>query len=308
MEHFRHTAHIGTHSLSYALRGIPRQPGAPLVVILSGIRRSALDWSAVCRHIESEMSVLLYERSGYGRSEESPNEPDSITVVAELSRLLTAVALEPPYLVVGHSWGGILAREFVAARPVEDIYGLVLVDPVQERMQFETWPDDSIEAVIDGLDYMETVGLTKDHQLTESEWNDLVAEESSSKHARQAGRELPYLQVSRAVIAEKQQLIPGQDLLKGKPLSVLMGNSKQDLERLYKAGVANGRGTEVQRAKFREYLAKWEQNEESFQRELLHMSSLARFSATTRSGHNIQLTEPELIANEIRWALQNSQN
>lgn len=230
MEHFQHTAHIGTHSLSYALRGIVRRPGAPLVIILTGITSSALEWSAVCRHIESEASVLLYERSGYGRSEESPNEPDSLTIVDELSRLLAAAALEPPYLIVGHSWGGIIAREFIAVRRSEDICGLALVDPVQERMLFETWPDPSIAAVTEGLDYMEVVGLTRDYRLTESEWKELMAEESSDQHARQAVRELPYLQVSRGTLAEKQQLLPGRDLLKGKPVGVLRGNSRRDHE------------------------------------------------------------------------------
>lgn len=304
MEHFRHTAHIGTHSLSYALRGIARQPGRLLVIILPGITSSALEWSAVSRDLESEASVLLYERSGYGLSAESPNEPDSLTIADELSRLLAAAALEPPYLLVGHSWGGMLAREFVAAWPIEDICGLVLVDAVQERMQFEIWPDPSIAAVTERLDYMEITGLTRDYRLTDLEWKELMSEEASDKHARQAVRELPYLQVSRAVLAEKQQLLPGRNLLQGKPVSVLRGNSKRDHELLYEAGVARGGGTEPQRAKFREYLARWEQSEYAFQRELLNLSSTARMSTTTRSGHNIQITEPERVADEIRWVLQ----
>ena len=205
MEYFQHTAHIGTHSLSYALRGIARRRGDPLVIVLAGVTRSALEWSAVCRHIESEASVLLYERSGYGRSEESPNDPDSLTVVDELSRLLIAADLKPPYLIVGHSWGGILAREFIAAHPNEDIYGLVLVDPIQERMVVEVWPDPNIQAVTEGLHYMEVVQLTRNHRFTESEWKDLVAEMSSEKHTRQATRELPYLQVSRAVIEKRRK-------------------------------------------------------------------------------------------------------
>jgi hypothetical protein len=182
-----------------------------------------------------------------------------------------------------------------------------MVDPVQERMRFETWPDPSIEAVNEGLDYMEVVGLTKNYKLTESEWADLMAEEASEKHTLQANREMPYLQLSRAVIAKKQQLVPGRNLLQGKPLAVLMGNSSRDLELLYKAGVDKGQGTEAQRAKFRAYLEQWDQTEEDCQRELLHLSTTTRFSTATRSGHNIQITEPERIAEEIRWVIQNLQ-
>ncbi|KAJ5508794.1 catalytic protein [Penicillium freii] len=305
MKHFRHTAHIGTHSLSYALRGIPRQPGAPLVVVLTGITSSALEWSAVCRHLEHEASVLLYERTGYGQSEACPTaEPDSLTIVDELSRLLVAAALPPPYLVVGHSWGGILAREFLAARGHEAICGMVLVDAVQERMLFEMWPDPSIAAVTAGLDYMEVVGLTRDHRLTESEWAELMAEEASPHHERQAVRELPYLQISRKLLAQKHQVLPGRNLLHSKPLSVLRGNSLRDQERMYYRGVAEGLGTEAQRATFRDYLDKWDRSEEAFQRELLNLSNTARFSTTSQSGHNIQITEPERVADEIRWVLR----
>ncbi|KAJ6039186.1 catalytic protein [Penicillium canescens] len=229
MEHFRHTAHIGTHTLSYALRGIPRQPGAPLVVVFTGITSSALEWSAVCRDLEQEATLLLYERSGYGQSEATVAEPDSLTIVEELSRLLVTAALPPPYLV--------------------------------ERMLFETWPDPSIAAVTAGLDYMEVVGLSHDHQLTDAEWAELMAEEASSHHARQAVRELPYLQISRPVLARKQQLHPatpdgGRALLHGQPLSVLRGISYRDQQRLYNRGVAQGLGTEAHRATFRNYLAK----------------------------------------------------
>ncbi|KGO76301.1 hypothetical protein PITC_037270 [Penicillium italicum] len=305
MEHFWHTAHIGTHSLSYALRGIPRQPGTPLVVIITGITSSALEWSGVCRHLEQDASILLYERTGYGQSEACPTaEPDSLTIVDELSRLLIAAALPPPYLVVGHSWGGMLAREFLAARGHEDICGMVLVDAVQERMYIETWPDPSIAAVTAGLDYREVVGLNRDHRLTESEWADMMTEELSPHHELQAVRELPQLQISRDVLAKKEQLRPGRNLLHGKPLSVLRGNSPRDMERLYHRGVEQGLGTDAQRATFRSYLATADHSEEDLQRELLNLSTNARFSTTSQSGHNIQFTEPELIADEIRWVLQ----
>lgn len=302
MEHFRHTANIGSHTLSYALRGIPRQPGAPLVVVFTGITSSALEWSAVCRCLENEASVLLYERSGYGQSEEcSTAESDSLTIVDELSRLLQTAVLPPPYLLVGHSWGGILAREFLAARGAEAISGMVLVDAVQERMLFETWPDTSIAAVTAGLDYMQVVGLADDRRLTSSEWEELMAEEASDHHTRQAMRELPYLQISRGVLAAKRQLQPGLDLMRGKPLSVLYGNSRRDQQRMYERGVREGLGTETERQTFRDYLST---SDEDLQRELLNLSSNARFSIASNSGHNVQLTEPERVADEIRWVMR----
>ncbi|OJK01451.1 hypothetical protein ASPACDRAFT_77188 [Aspergillus aculeatus ATCC 16872] len=122
---------------------------------------------------------------------------------------------------------------------------MVLVDAVQERMQFETWPDPSIAAVTAGLDYMEALGLAQDHRLTAHEWAELMAEEGSAHHAhhaRQAARELSYLQPSRAVLTCKRQLVAGRDLLRGRPLSVLCGHSRRDQQRLYDRGVSRGVG------------------------------------------------------------------
>ena len=61
---------------------------------------------------------------------------------------------------------------------------------------------------------MEVVGLTSDYRLTEAEWAELMAEEASQDHEQQTIRELPYLQVSRGVLAKKQQLLPRRDLLR----------------------------------------------------------------------------------------------
>ncbi|RAL03483.1 alpha/beta fold hydrolase [Aspergillus ibericus CBS 121593] len=308
MNHFTHTAHLETHTLSYALRGPPRHPGTPLALILTGITSSALEWSAVCRHLDTTIPILLYERSGYGRSDPSPNPPSSLTIIDELNQLLTVACLPPPYLVIGHSWGGILAREFLAARPAGDICGMVFVDAVQERMMFERWPDESIGAVTEGVEYMDVVRLAGDHALSEAEWGELMAEEGREGYKMQAGLELPFLQVSRGVLGRKGQLVPGGNVLGGRPVSVLRGNSKRDHELLYEAGVARGNGTEEQRRRFREYLERWEECEEEFQRELLNLSSVGRYSVTRRSGHNIQITEPELVAEEVRWVLSAVRN
>jgi hypothetical protein len=89
---------------------------------------------------------------------------------------------------------------------------------------------------------MEVVGLTRSYRLTEVEWAELMAEEDSPHHTQQATRELPYLQISRAVLAEKQQLLPGRDLLRGQSLSVLRGNSHRDQERMYHRSVAEDWG------------------------------------------------------------------
>ncbi|QQK40301.1 catalytic protein [Penicillium digitatum] len=76
------------------------------------------------------------------------------------------------------------------------------------------------------------------------------------------------------------------------------------MRRMYHQGVEQGLGTDAQQATFREYLANLDHSEEAFQRELLNLSTNARFSTMSQSGQTIQLTEPERVADEVRWVLQ----
>lgn len=126
---------------------------------------------------------------------------------------------------------------FLAARTADDIGGMVLVDVVQEQMLYETWPDPRVSAVTAGLDHMQVVGLARDHSLTSTEWQALMAEEASDHHSRQAARESPYLQISRGVLAAKAQLRPSIDVMQREPLSVLYGNSRRDQEKMYESAL-----------------------------------------------------------------------
>jgi len=66
-------------------------------------------------------------------------------------------------------------------------------------------------------------------------------------------------------------------------------------------GIAVGNGTEEDRARYRALLKTLDERESRWQQEILKLSSHGRYSRTTRSRHNIKLTQPELIAEEICW-------
>lgn len=114
---------------------------------------------------------------------------------------------------------------------------MVLVDAVQENTLFEAWPDLSISVVTAGLDYMDIVGLTRDHKLSDSKWEEPMGEKTNAHHEEQAARELPHLQISPEAQVKKKQLVPGKDLLRG--------NAQRDQRRLYERGVKEGLGMEA---------------------------------------------------------------
>lgn len=103
--------------------------GSPAVVLESGIGASSLSWSAVQPKIAQFTCVVSYDRAGLGWSE-GPAAPRTVeTMVNELRGLLNAAEVPPPYILVGHSFGGLLVRAYAALYPRE-VAGLVLVDPV----------------------------------------------------------------------------------------------------------------------------------------------------------------------------------
>ena len=73
---------------------------------------------------------------------------------------------------------------------------------------------------------------------------------------------------------------------------------------MYETGVAKGNGTEEERSRCREILDGWDEREEELMREQLKLSTKGHYVRTLNSGHNLQMTEPEFVAGEIRWVLE----
>jgi pimeloyl-ACP methyl ester carboxylesterase len=110
--------------------------GATTVVLESGLGDDRLVWYKVQPAISKLTRVCSYDRAGLGFSDPQPGrQPDSRTVAENLHRLLANGGVAPPYVMVGHSLGGIHIRVYQSLYPAE-VVGLVLVDsahPDQDR-------------------------------------------------------------------------------------------------------------------------------------------------------------------------------
>lgn len=122
---------VGSHRMHILCIG----SGQPTVVMDAGLGGSLLDWSLVQPLIAGYTRVCAYDRSGYGWSEASSKSRSSLHIAYELHALLKQAQVAPPYVLVGHSFGGFNVRVF-ASRYRELIAGLVLIDSSHEA-QFE---------------------------------------------------------------------------------------------------------------------------------------------------------------------------
>jgi pimeloyl-ACP methyl ester carboxylesterase len=102
--------------------------GSPTVVLDAGSPDTNTTWRWVQPQIAGVTRVCAYDRAGLGQSSPAPaGRRTAKTQVEELRALLTAARIPPPYVVVGHSWGGLLARIFAHAYPHKTA-GVVLID------------------------------------------------------------------------------------------------------------------------------------------------------------------------------------
>jgi len=122
---------IGSHRLHINCMG----EGKPTVIIDTGLGDDSSDWQDILQLSAAITRTCIYDRSGYGWSDYGPRPRSSKRIAYELGLLLDQAKILPPYILVGHSFGGFNLRLFAAARP-DEIAGLILVESSHE-LQYE---------------------------------------------------------------------------------------------------------------------------------------------------------------------------
>jgi pimeloyl-ACP methyl ester carboxylesterase len=105
--------------------------GMPVVVMDAGMGSTSADWSSVEPNVSQFARVCSYDRAGVGKSDRAPQPRTSQDIVNDLHNLLAKAGLNPPYVLVGHSLGGMNARLYASEYPKE-VVGMVLVDSTHE--------------------------------------------------------------------------------------------------------------------------------------------------------------------------------
>ena len=82
--------------------------GSPAVILESGLPGTSLGWASVIKNIASFTRVCAYDRAGYGWSEAGPDPRTISNITKELADLLRTARVDPPYVLAGHSFGGLV--------------------------------------------------------------------------------------------------------------------------------------------------------------------------------------------------------
>lgn len=189
----------GGHRLRVAAAGAG-QPG-PAVVLECGIAGpTSASWAWVLRGVAEFAPVVACDRAGLGLSDEGPLPRDGRTIARELRAALERAGVAGPYVLVGHSFGGLVARVFTDAFPAE-VAGVVLVDsshPEQmRRRRLRLWRD-GVRAMLRAAPLAAGTGLLRAlvalfpvpaKRLPEPERSEQLAFLSGARHWRGVARE-----------------------------------------------------------------------------------------------------------------------
>jgi len=145
--------------------------GSPTVVLVSGLEAPQAYWDSVVPDLATKATVVTYDRPGVGKSELAGLPADGERSARDLHVLLSGLAVPKPYILVGHSYGGNVARLFASMYP-GDVGGLILEEAQHEDVLSE------MRKILDGKD-LETFDemmadrfSTPEHPQTEADYRE----------------------------------------------------------------------------------------------------------------------------------------
>ncbi|MEM9325733.1 MAG: alpha/beta hydrolase [Bacteroidota bacterium] len=252
-----------------------RKDGQPVVVFESGHGTPQGNWDRVIHEVSRLAPVVAYDRPGVGESEAVDEEPTMENVSARLINLLDQLELPPPYLLVGHSLGGLYVRGFAIHHP-ELLAGLVIIDPADftenhqnRRAYYDVldWKSSRVDSLIDSFIQR------RNHR-----------HEKSPPPIRREGQ---YLEKVRE--QEFQEIVSNP--LPNVPVHIITGG-RFDSSKHPKTYDEEA----VFRAKMRQRVSRWTDVIQSVDHGVLLYSGSA--------GHFVQWDDPELVISSIKIALQ----
>ena len=288
---------IGGYKLHIDIKG----KGSPAVVMIAGSQAFSFDWSLVMPGISGITQVCTYDRPALAWSDPGPMPRTFDQDIYELHTLLQKSGVKPPYILVGHSLGGIIARLFEKKYPTE-VKGLVLVDATSEdavlfmngkiqRLRtfsqnrtippVKTKPDTSTK--IPSMKDMEEMWKMMGEPKTESPFDRLP--KKFQEQRIWAMRQPKFLLADNGPYwADEFAAMYADSLysMGNKPIYVL--SSGRD---------AFSKNTDSAMKAI--WLEKLEQKEK-----MSNLSANSKHLITTKSGHEIHLEEPELVINAIK--------
>ena len=281
---------VGGYKLHIACAGV----GSPTVLLDAGAGALGLTWAQVQPTVARSTRVCTYDRAGLGWSERSPRPRTAEVMVDELHSLLTNAGIAGPYVLVGHSLGGLVVRQYAHAYPA-GVAGIVLVDSAHEAqwLRFPEAVRNNLPSVLHQTRLFQAAASVGIGALKPS----LMPLES--RLPMEAAETARALKVSGADFgtgaAEMEQLASGRTppvaTLGDMPLIVLSQGHRDPDSVPPSAAITP------------EVLQDYDQTWEQLQLELAALSTNSKRIVADGSGHNIQRDRPDVVIGAVEELL-----
>jgi pimeloyl-ACP methyl ester carboxylesterase len=284
--------------------------GHPTVILESGLTEPINNWGLVQPLISKSTRVCSYDRAGVGFSDKINRESTSSNLVEDLRNLLNNADIEPPYVLVGHSFGAMNVRLFAHSFP-NDVIGIVLIDPSDENQVTRTrsnYPEktdeqwqDEIESFLDKQRncLRESRNGFEENTIWENEcrFNQYKQLSEEVKIATEEFQKQP--KFWEAQVSELENFYT----LSAKQLRAVR-KSFGDLPLIVLTATRTPPSTND-----REKLAKWKKNYEvwiELHKEQAKLSSRGIQKIVTGAGHQIALDRPEIVVQAVLKVIKES--
>jgi pimeloyl-ACP methyl ester carboxylesterase len=289
---------VGGYRMHIHCRG-DHSDGSPTVVMDAGQGEAGLTWALVQPEVAGFARVCTYDRAGLGWSERGPKPRTAANIVAELHALLAGAGVDPPYVMVGHSAGGLYGRLFAHTYP-DEVAGFVLVDAGHEErwlryqeslLRLERLSNRMMAWGLRFLQVLNSVGLPAlNPDSFGSDWPTPIPEPvrgpyfgtmfSGTKCLATLIEEIKAAEGNFAAVREAE-LSPLGDI----PLVVVTSGKPE---------ISEGRAISAQEVEHYNRVAA------ELQAELVALSPQGKQILAEKSGHYIQIDQPELVIEAIR--------
>ncbi|KAF2760229.1 alpha/beta-hydrolase [Pseudovirgaria hyperparasitica] len=292
---------VGSYKLFLSTSGPPRKHGQPVIIYFTGGGAPSIVYMRLQENLSEFTRTYFYDRAGYNNSDRGPDEWVTTQRSAqELRALMRAVNVEPPYIIVSHSYGSIVARSFLELYP-NTVAGAVLIDSATELM-FELYPSvpcEELKVIGTNVDFAEVTHLKEESHLSDNEWAAII--KAISRTTQGAGAEDN--RGSGTWLAQRQEM--QRQVMADKPLSVIKCNAAdKDYKVIYEHGVKMGNGTKEERERAQKFIDSYRIFDDQIKAAQLRLSRNSRYVVIDCYGHDMPIRRPQLVAKEVKWVLE----
>lgn len=270
--------------------------GSPVILLEAGSRESSLIWRDLPEKLAEFATVVRYDRAGYAWSDPARTERSGDNIVQELHTALEQEGIRGPYILAGHSAGGMYSRLF-AEKYKDEVEGLVLIDARPENYSRETDPifeNEGFDSATAGMPSTSVIKLLQMSGALRLFQHSLLAQMPEKERAlfvnvEASSRFLETAEEEDKLLAEAEQALRNQRL-GSLPVKIITHGIPNDATAFGMSAEASHKLEDIWQAQ---------------QRDMLRLSTESELIVAERSGHMVMHDEPDLVIEAIKRIIQN---